>query len=162
MDEEAPLLTAVAKTGDGSTTNPGRSRSRGAVAAVASLLLVALAAIAAVVGGGDDAGGSRDSGGFGVRRAGLGMSRLDADEEATGPLVSIVVTTYNVEEYVELAINSALDQTYRNIELVVVDDHSNDGGEEPPHTSHAPHRAPILFLSLSSPHSTANQQPQQP
>ena len=46
------------------------------------------------------------------------------------PLVSIVIPCYNYEEYVDEAINSALNQTYRNIEVIVIDDGSTDNSLE--------------------------------
>jgi glycosyltransferase involved in cell wall biosynthesis len=42
------------------------------------------------------------------------------------PLVSIVIATYNMARYLPLAIKSVLDQTYSNIEVLVVDDGSTD------------------------------------
>ena len=42
------------------------------------------------------------------------------------PLVSIVIPVYNGEEYIEEAIESALNQTYKNIEIIVVNDGSID------------------------------------
>ena len=45
----------------------------------------------------------------------------------THPLVSILMPAYNCEEYVAEALQSLLDQTYKNIEVVIVDDHSTDG-----------------------------------
>jgi glycosyltransferase involved in cell wall biosynthesis len=42
------------------------------------------------------------------------------------PLVSILVPTYNGERFLRLALRSALEQSYRNIEVVVADDASTD------------------------------------
>jgi glycosyltransferase involved in cell wall biosynthesis len=44
------------------------------------------------------------------------------------PKVSIVIPVYNGSNYLSQAIDSALAQTYPNIEIVVVNDGSNDGG----------------------------------
>jgi glycosyltransferase involved in cell wall biosynthesis len=46
------------------------------------------------------------------------------------PLVSIIVNNYNYDCFLEKAINSALYQAYSNIEVVVVDDGSNDNSCE--------------------------------
>ena len=45
------------------------------------------------------------------------------------PKVSIVIPVYNGANYMREAIDSALDQTYQNIEVLVINDGSNDGGE---------------------------------
>jgi glycosyltransferase involved in cell wall biosynthesis len=42
------------------------------------------------------------------------------------PLVSILVSNYNYGRYIATAIESALDQTYRHLELIVCDDGSTD------------------------------------
>ena len=45
------------------------------------------------------------------------------------PLVSIVIPVYNGSNYLREAIESALSQTYHNVEIIVVNDGSNDNGE---------------------------------
>lgn len=46
------------------------------------------------------------------------------------PLVSVVMCMFNEEKYVGDAIESVLNQTYKNIELIVVDDYSTDSSVE--------------------------------
>lgn len=45
------------------------------------------------------------------------------------PLVSIVIPVYNGANYMKEAIDSALNQTYENIEVLVINDGSKDDGE---------------------------------
>lgn len=42
------------------------------------------------------------------------------------PLVSVLMTSYNREKYLEQAIDSVLKSTYKNLELIIVDDRSKD------------------------------------
>jgi glycosyltransferase involved in cell wall biosynthesis len=46
------------------------------------------------------------------------------------PLVSVLLTTYQHAAFIDDAIKSTLDQSYRNLEVVVADDGSTDGAQE--------------------------------
>jgi glycosyltransferase involved in cell wall biosynthesis len=49
---------------------------------------------------------------------------------AGSPSVSIVLATYNRRDWLRLAMDSVLEQDYRNLELLVMDDGSTDGTPE--------------------------------
>ena len=42
------------------------------------------------------------------------------------PLVSVLMTAYNREQYISTAIESVLSSTFKNFELIIVDDGSKD------------------------------------
>lgn len=46
------------------------------------------------------------------------------------PLVSIVFTSYNHKEYLKQALDSLVNQTYPNLEIIIIDDCSTDGSQE--------------------------------
>ena len=45
-------------------------------------------------------------------------------------LVSIIMPSYNTGKFIEETINSVINQTYNNWELIIVDDCSNDNTDE--------------------------------
>jgi len=46
------------------------------------------------------------------------------------PLVSVCIPTHNGQEYLKQCIESAINQSYKNIEIVIVDDNSSDNTSE--------------------------------
>ncbi|MDD5050822.1 MAG: glycosyltransferase family 2 protein [Candidatus Pacebacteria bacterium] len=50
--------------------------------------------------------------------------------ESTGPKISIITPSYNSASYIEKCLRSVIDQTYPNIEYIVMDGSSSDGTAE--------------------------------
>ena len=42
------------------------------------------------------------------------------------PKVSLIMPTFNHEKYIKKAVKTALKQTYKNLELIIIDDGSTD------------------------------------
>lgn len=54
------------------------------------------------------------------------MARHDVWEDKMNDLISVIVPIYRVEAYLEQCIQSIRNQTYRNLEIILVDDGSDD------------------------------------
>jgi glycosyltransferase involved in cell wall biosynthesis len=63
-------------------------------------------------------------------------------EDPSRPLVSVLIPAYNVECYLAAALDSALAQTYENVEIVVV----NDGSTDRTADVVAPYRDRIVYV----------------
>ena len=47
-------------------------------------------------------------------------------KKADTPLVSVLIPVYNCSDYIDIAVKSILDQSYDNLEIIVIDDGSTD------------------------------------
>ena len=48
------------------------------------------------------------------------------DNQGEQPLISLIVPVYNVAEYLPECVDSIINQTYKNLEIILVDDGSPD------------------------------------
>ena len=45
-------------------------------------------------------------------------------------LISVIVPVYNTEKYIEKCVMSILNQTYKNLEIILIDDGSTDNSPQ--------------------------------
>jgi len=57
------------------------------------------------------------------------MIDLDTSRQTSPPLVTVVIAVFNGEKYIKECIGSVLNQTYPNVETIIVDDGSTDSTE---------------------------------
>src|SRR5215213_10211002 len=55
------------------------------------------------------------------------LATIDDRAGSPSPLVSVVTCVYNAGEYLQPAVLSIVNQTYRNLDIIIVDDGSTDG-----------------------------------
>jgi len=55
------------------------------------------------------------------------ITSTDTPTKVDGPLVTVIMPAHNAESTIELALGSLLNQSWRNLQIIVVDDASTDG-----------------------------------
>ena len=63
-----------------------------------------------------------------MNKGGAHSNNSEKNGAADGPLVSVVIPVYNVEKYLRECVDSVINQTYRHIETMLIDDGSTDSG----------------------------------
>ena len=53
--------------------------------------------------------------------------RVNKDFESMQPKISVIIPVYKVEKYLDRCVNSVLNQTLKDIEVILIDDGSPDG-----------------------------------
>ena len=46
------------------------------------------------------------------------------------PLVTVIIPVFNVQDYIRDALESVRNQTYKNLEIIIIDDGSTDGSSD--------------------------------
>ncbi len=76
--------------------------------------------------------------------------KLRMTREKNPPLVSILIPTYNRPHYFKIALESALAQTYSNIEIIIGDDSTNDETETLIREQYLPHYKNVTYIRNTS------------
>ena len=48
----------------------------------------------------------------------------------TEPLITVYITNYNYGKYIQIAVNSVINQTFADYEVLIIDDGSSDNSRE--------------------------------
>ena len=80
----------------------------------------------------------------------LKLVQMNYEKLQSNPLISVLIPTFNVSKYIADAINSILDQTYENFEIIIIDDHSTDETYEILQDFEKAHRNIILHRNSSN------------
>lgn len=57
-------------------------------------------------------------------------SKIEKQEKIIMPKISVIMPIYNTEKYLHRSINSVINQSYKNIEIILVDDGSTDSSPQ--------------------------------
>ena len=61
-----------------------------------------------------------------MKKGGVQSQISENNKSVNRPLVSVVIPVYNVEKYLRECVDSVINQTYRQIEIILIDDGSTD------------------------------------
>ena len=76
----------------------------------------------------------------------LDMCQASTEQTRSGPLVTVIMTSFNAADTIEYAVRSVLNQTHGNLRLVIVDDCSDDGSRDViTRIASEDHRVEVLF-----------------
>ncbi len=47
-------------------------------------------------------------------------------QQISNPKISVIIPIYNVEKYISKCLDSVVNQTFKNLEIICIDDYGND------------------------------------
>ena len=78
------------------------------------------------------------------------MTATDTKMHTETALISVIMPSYNSQDYLEEAVGSVMQQTYGNVELILIDDGSTDRSLEIANTLIERHQGHILLLTQAN------------
>ena len=81
------------------------------------------------------------------------------NQENKTPLLTVILPTYNIEQYLRQCLDSVVNQTYKNLEIIIIDDNSSDSTPDiiKEYASNDERSKPVFHTKNHGPGNTRNE-----